>query len=154
MRIAEIVTASIIFLVGAAVAFESYRLGAGWGRAGPEAGFYPFWIGILLALTAAGLVAQAALSGKLSGRFLEREKLVLVAKVAIPAVAMVALIHVIGLYVSATLYIAAYMRWIGSYAWAKALAVGVATSVAAFLIFEVWFLTRMPKGPIETWLGY
>ena len=154
MRIAEIVTASVIFIVGVAVAIESHRLGAGWGRAGPEAGFYPFWIGVLLALTAAALVAQAAMSGRISGRFLEREKLVLVAKVAVPAVAMVALLHVAGLYVSATLYIAAYMRWIGSYSWAKALAVGAATSIAAFLIFEVWFLTRMPKGPIETWLGY
>lgn len=154
MRIAEIVTASVLFLAGLAVAIESFRLGAGWGRAGPEAGFYPFWIGVLLALTAAGLVAQAAVARHLTDPFLERAKRVPVAKVALPAVALVALIHVLGLYVSAALYIAGYMRWIGSYSWVKALAVGVATSVAAFLVFEVWFLTRMPKGPIETWLGY
>jgi putative tricarboxylic transport membrane protein len=66
----------------------------------------------------------------------------------------VALLHVIGLYLSAALYIAAYMRWIGGYAWAKALAVGIATSTVAFLVFEVWFLTPMPKGPIEVWLGF
>jgi hypothetical protein len=26
--------------------------------------------------------------------------------------------------------------------------------VAAFLIFEVWFLVPLPKGPLETRLGY
>jgi hypothetical protein len=26
--------------------------------------------------------------------------------------------------------------------------------VAAFVIFEQWFLVPMPKGPLEEWLGY
>ena len=32
------------------------------------------------------------------------------------------------------------------------LSVGIA--VAAFLLFETWFLVPMPKGPLEEWLGY
>jgi hypothetical protein len=30
----------------------------------------------------------------------------------------------------------------------------VAIPVATFLVFEVWFLVPMPKGPLETYLGY
>jgi hypothetical protein len=67
---------------------------------------------------------------------------------------MALLLHVVGLYIAATLYVAAYMRWIGSYSWAKGLAVGAATALVAFLVFEVWFLTPMPKGPVEKWFGY
>jgi hypothetical protein len=26
--------------------------------------------------------------------------------------------------------------------------------VALFLMFEVWFLVPLPKGPIEQWLGF
>jgi hypothetical protein len=34
------------------------------------------------------------------------------------------------------------------------IAVSVGFSVSTFLVFETWFLVPMPKGPLETWLGY
>jgi hypothetical protein len=46
------------------------------------------------------------------------------------------------------------MRWIGSHRWLTVAAVAVGVPVATFLIFERWFLVPMPKGPLETWLGY
>ena len=30
----------------------------------------------------------------------------------------------------------------------------MAVSVFFFVMFEVWFLVPLPKGPLETWLGY
>jgi hypothetical protein len=77
-----------------------------------------------------------------------------VVTVFVPAVAMVALTHFVGLYVSGGLYLATYMRWIGRHSWASILLVAVGVPVAAFLIFEVWFLVPLPKGPLETRLGY
>ena len=70
------------------------------------------------------------------------------------AVAMVALTHVVGLYVSGALYMGAYMRWIGRHRWITTVLVAVGVPVAAFLIFEVWFLVPLPKGPLDTRLGY
>jgi putative tricarboxylic transport membrane protein len=64
------------------------------------------------------------------------------------------LTHVIGLYVSGALYLAAYMRWIGHHRWVTTVVVAIAIPVAAFLIFEVWFLVPLPKGPLEARLGY
>jgi hypothetical protein len=26
--------------------------------------------------------------------------------------------------------------------------------VILFMVFELWFLVPMPKGPLESWLGY
>jgi hypothetical protein len=46
------------------------------------------------------------------------------------------------------------MRWIGRYPWVAAVALGIAFPVVTFLVFEKWFLVPMPKGPLETWLGY
>jgi len=71
-----------------------------------------------------------------------------------PAVAMVALTVVIGLYVAAALYLAFYMRWVGRHRWLTVVLISVGIPVVTFLVFEQWFLVPMPKGPVEAWLGY
>jgi len=60
----------------------------------------------------------------------------------------------LGLYVSSALYVAVYMRWIGRHSWGIILACALGIAVVSFLVFERWFLVPMPKGPLETWLGY
>ena len=59
-----------------------------------------------------------------------------------------------GLYAAAALYTGFYMRWVGRHSWMSVVAVALAISVISFLIFELWFLVPMPKGPVESWLGY
>ncbi len=59
-----------------------------------------------------------------------------------------------GLYVSAAVYLAVYMRWIGRHSWPTVAGVALAFAVVAFYVFETWFLVPMPKGPVESWLGY
>ncbi len=49
---------------------------------------------------------------------------------------------------------ASYMRWIGRHSWPSVVVVSVAVSAVTFYVFEIWFLVPMPKGPLETWLGY
>jgi putative tricarboxylic transport membrane protein len=46
------------------------------------------------------------------------------------------------------------MIWLGRYRSLVAIAVAAAIALALFLTFEVWFLVPLPKGPLETWLGY
>jgi hypothetical protein len=84
----------------------------------------------------------------------ERGQLTPVAKVLLPAAAMVLLTHFLGLYVAGALYLGAYMRWIGRHSWSLTVALSVAIPIVTFLIFEVWFLVPMPKGPLEAFLGY
>jgi hypothetical protein len=77
-----------------------------------------------------------------------------VATVFVPAVSMVVLTHAVGLYVGGAIYLATYMRWIGRHSWALTVLVAVGIPVATFLVFEVWFLVPLPKGPFEAQLGY
>jgi purine-cytosine permease-like protein len=74
--------------------------------------------------------------------------------VFLPAAFMVLLTGVVGLYVSGAVYLATYMRWIGRHSWALILVLSIGIPVVTFLIFEVWFLVPLPKGPLETRLGY
>jgi putative tricarboxylic transport membrane protein len=153
MRVADLVTASVIMLLGGVVVYDAVRLGIGWGTDGPKSGFFPFWLGVLLLVMCAGLLIQAALRAE-SRPFITREQLGPVLKVLWPAVAMVVLMQWIGLYVASALYIGFYMRWIGRHSWLAVVGLAVGVPLVAFIIFEKWFLVPMPKGPLEAWLGY
>ena len=153
MRTADIVTASVLMLLGGVVLYDAARLGIGWGTDGPRSGFFPFWLALIMVATCAVILAQAA--WRRSARpFTTREQTRPVLKVLWPAVAMVLLMQVTGLYVAAAVYIGFYMRWIGHHAWTAVVAVSVAVPIVTFFIFETWFLVPMPKGPLEAWLGY
>ena len=109
MRAANLVTASVLLLLGGVAIFDSVRLGIGWGTDGPKSGFFPFWLGLLLVVSC-GLIVIRAASRASAKPFVSREQLRLVLKVLWPATAMVVLTQVIGLYVSSALYLGFYMR--------------------------------------------
>jgi hypothetical protein len=153
MRVADLVTASVVMLLGGVVVYDAARLGIGWGTDGPRSGFFPFWLGVLLLAMCAGLLIQAARRAD-PRPFTTREQLGPVLKVLWPAVAMVVLMQWIGLYAASALYIGFYMRWIGRHSWLAVVVLAVSVPLAAFIIFEKWFLVPMPKGPLEAWLGY
>ena len=60
----------------------------------------------------------------------------------------------VGIYVASALFIAAFMIWRGRYGALPTLGASVGVPVILFLLFEVWFLVPLPKGPVERMLGY
>jgi hypothetical protein len=144
----------VLLGVAVVVAAEGLRLGIGWSSDGPEPGFFVFYLGVALFLSTAAVVVQAW-SHDAGGRtFVERRQLRSVGIVLVPAVLMVALTHFVGLYVSGLLYLAAYMRLVGRHSWPTTVAIALLVPTVAFLVFEVWFLVPLPKGPLEAALGY
>jgi putative tricarboxylic transport membrane protein len=152
-RVAEVVTAGVLILLGAIVLMDAVRLGFGWGPDGPRSGFFPFWLALIMILACAGICIQAVANGE-GKSFVTREQLGPVLKVLLPATAAVALMHFIGLYVASAVYMGFYMRWIGRHSWPTVLLVALSISLGSFLVFEEWFLVPMPKGPLEQWLGF
>jgi len=151
---AELAVAAFFLLLGAIVVWDSVRLGARWGDDGPQAGYFPFYIGVFVCLAAAVNFLQALVSRKHAGRsFVEVGQLKAVLSVLVPAFIYVGLIAWLGIYVASVLFIAFFMRWLGKYDWWKVAAVSVGNSVVFFLIFESWFKVPLPKGPLENWLG-
>ena len=153
MRTADLAAAAVLMLVGGVVIFDALRLGIGWGSDGPRSGFFPFWLAVIMTVTCALIIVQA-LRRPQGGAFVSREALRPVLAVLAPATAMVIVMQFTGLYVASVLYMAFYMRWVGRHRWLTTIAVSVGLSVVTFLVFELWFLVPMPKGPLETWLGY
>lgn len=153
MRLADIATASFLMLVGAVVLIDAIRLGFRWGTDGPQSGFFPFWLSVVLIAHSSAIIYRAV--RKDAGEaFATREQLRSVLTVAIPAAALVVFTQAIGLYVAGALYLFFYMRLVGRHSWVSTVALSIGIPLVTFLVFEKWFLVPLPKGPVEAWLGY
>jgi putative tricarboxylic transport membrane protein len=153
-RTAELAVAAFFFLLGAIVIADSARLGAKWAADGPQAGYFPFYLGVLVCLSSAvTFVRGLSIRGEKNVGFVKVGQLKLVLSVLIPSVVYVALVGWLGIYVPSMLFVALFMRWLGKYEWWKVALVSIGNSVVFFLIFEVWFLVPLPKGPLEALLG-
>src|SRR6266705_5625456 len=154
VKAVEIGVAAVIFLFGALVVFDSYRLGARWGEDGPQAGYFPFYVGLFICASGAAIFVRALRNpASAAESFVSREELKKILTVLVPTVVYVALIASLGFYLASTLYIAYFMWHLGKYSWVKIAPVAVGVSAAFFLIFEIWFAVPLPKWPLEAALG-
>lgn len=154
LRSAEIGIALLFLAFGAIVIFDSVRQGARWVADGPQPGYFPFYLGVIICISSAVTLVRGLLMPAGRNRtFVQVGQLKLVLSVLVPSAVFVALVGWIGIYVSAVLFVALFMRWLGKYPWWKVAAVSLGQSIAFFLIFEVWFLVPLPKGPLERLLG-
>lgn len=156
VRAMEIAVALILFGLGGMVVYDSVRLGYRWVGDGPEAGYFPFYIGAFICVSSAVTLGQALFGKKKSGMFVEWPQLKLVFSVLVPAGFFVLGIQLIGIYVAAAAYIAVFMVWLGKYNWIKGALLGIAVSAVMFMMFEVWFKVPLFKGAYNPlgFLGY
>ena len=136
---------------------DSIRVGNSWGSDGPEPGYFPFYIGCLMLGGAVWVILQTLRAWKQDdGKevFAEKHEFNLMLLMLVPTLVFTATIFVLGIYLSSLIFIAAFMVWQGKYSYFKSITVGFGISVALFALFEVWFKLPLPKGFIETWLGY
>ncbi len=153
----DAIVAVIIFVVGVVVVVEARRLGAGWTDDGPGSGYFPFYIGLIVCISALGIFYQAVFAkSRDTDAFVDREQLGRVLSVLLPAVVFVLAIVFVGIYVAAAIYITLFMIVLGKYPWAKSLFLGLMVSAFFFAMFEVWFKVPLYKGSLDPlgFLGY
>jgi hypothetical protein len=150
----EIVTALLTAGAGLAICYGSWRSGIGWSDTGPEAGYFPFYIGVLVILGSLVTLLRSVFFYQHEGEvFLDIERAKPVLGFFLPVVAFIVVSLLLGLYVGTALYIFGSMKWQGGYRWwISALAALVVTALF-YLVFEMGFQVPLLKGPIESWLG-
>jgi hypothetical protein len=157
MRWMELVVAAFFAGIGLLVVIDSFRTGYQWSSDGPQPGYFPFYIGCTLIVGAIVVAVQTLLGWKKSENvepFVTFSQLRLMMTILIPTSLFVLGVVLIGFYVSSVLFISTFMVWQGKYSHLKSALVGLCVSGALFLLFDVWFLLPLPKGPIETFFGY
>jgi putative tricarboxylic transport membrane protein len=156
-RTMNIVVALALMAVATVVMVSSYRLGAGWAKnVGPDSGYFPFYVTLIMFIASGVTLLQNLLKRQADGGgvFVRYGELMMVLQVLIPTIIFVVLSIYIGIYISTFLFIGFFMTWHGRYPIYKTFPIAIAVPIALFVIFEIWFLVPLPKGPFEHWLGY
>lgn len=154
-RAVDVAVALLFMAVSCVVMWDSWRIGAKWASDGPQAGYFPFYIGVIMFIASLGTVLTGLLTKSPNLKtFVEKPQLWSVLRVLIPTAIFVALIPFLGLYVSGAIFIIIFMMWIGKYSIIKALPIAVGVQLFFFFLFEQWFMIPLPKGPVENFFGY
>jgi len=151
----DVVVAALILALGALLVYESNRLGSGWDENGPQAGYFPFYIGLLICICSAVVFVQSFVKLRTDRRvFVRLDQFKQVLVILLPSTAYVLGVQLIGIYVPSAVFIGLFMKFVGKYRWLRSAAVGLGVSVSAFMLFEIWFKIPLPKGPLERLIGF
>lgn len=154
VRALEIGVASAIILLAAVVMFDNWRIGAGWAADGPQAGYFPFYVALAMLISSCIVLFNAIMVRKPRQVFVERRQLQTVLTLLVPSIIYVVIAAYLGVYFAAAIYLTFFMAVIGRYRAAIVAPVALGVPFVLFLLFEIWFLVPLPKGPIEYWLGF
>jgi hypothetical protein len=145
-------------LIGVVVMYGSLDQGIGWGDAGPEPGYFPFYIGLLLSCASLGNGVLTLIRWQaLSVAFVSRGQFRQVLSVFIPIALFVLAMPFTGIYLASAVFIAWFM-WrdrIRAKPYGKLMICSVSGGavLASYLIFALWFKVPLDAGPLGDWLA-
>jgi putative tricarboxylic transport membrane protein len=150
LRQAELATGAGFVVLALLILGQSVGLGPGWDDSGPQPGFFPTALALLMALggTAAFLTA---LRRRDPGPFFQAsQEVVDLLKVGIPAALAIASVPYLGLYIMAVVYLGAFAAWYGGYRWYVTVPGAVLGAAALYWGLERAFRIPLPK---SLWYG-
>lgn len=154
-RTVEVVTYLLLVALALLLGYDNWRSGMGWTRDGPQSGYMPFYLCVILAgasLYGLGLTLRRWAQG--AGIFVTRDQLRRVLQVFVPTFVFCLLMQWLGLYVASFVLVAGFMRFVGRIAWWKSLLTSFLFAFAMFATFDMAFDVIMPKGPLEAAFGH
>ena len=154
-RAIEVVVSLLLIALALLMGFDNWRTGISWAPDGPEAGYFPFYLSVILAgASVYGLAAIVLKRSQDSGTFITRDQLRRVMQVFVPTLLFCLFTQWLGLYLASFLLVAGFMHFIGRIAWSKSLLTAFLFSMLMFITFEIAFDVIMPKGPLEAVFGF
>ena len=147
MRSADRVTAALLLAFAVAFSVGALKQYQWWGSGGPGPAFMPFWLGLVMACLALGLLLRSLKEQNPGAAWLPRgEGLRDMLVVLAATVAFIALLKVTGMIIGTALYLAFLVRYLGRHRWWVTLSVAVAAAGFNWLVFVHWLRVPMPEG--------
>jgi putative tricarboxylic transport membrane protein len=154
-RVVEAVVSLLLVALAVTLGYDNWRTGIAWDSTGPQAGYFPFYLSVILAgASLYGLVASFLARKEAPEIFVTRAQLRRVLQVFVPTLLFCLATQFLGLYVASFLLIAGFMRMVGHIALWKSLLTAFLFTAAMFVTFDIAFDVIMPKGPLEAAFGY
>ena len=154
-RAVETATLAIVLAFAVLMGWDNWRIGAGWEATGPQAGYFPFWVSVILGGACVfGIGKEIVQRAQEAGGFVTRNQFKRVMQVFVPTLLYVPVTQWLGLYVASFILIAGFMAVVGRIRPWISVVTALVFSVSMFVTFEVAFDVIMPKGPVERLFGY
>jgi hypothetical protein len=151
----EIVVCLLLLALALVLGHDNWRTGIAWDSTGPEPGYFPFYLSVILGgASLYGLVAAWLKRREASETFVTRAQLRRVMAVFVPTLLFCLATQFLGLYVASFLLIAGFMRVVGKIALWKSLVTAFLFTAIMFVTFDIAFDVIMPKGPLEAVFGH
>ena len=154
-RAVDVAVSLVLLAFAGVLGFDNWRTGMGWDATGPQAGYFPFYLSIILGAAAVyGLAREFVAWRKETGEtFVSAEQFRRVLQVFVPTLVFCLITQWLGIYVASFLLITGFMIQIGRIAAWKSVLTALVFSVAMFVTFDIAFDVIMPKGPVEALFG-
>ena len=156
MRVAELIMAVVLTVFSLILMWKSTELPIGWNpQTGPGGGAFPFWLSAAMVVCCIWIIVnwfrRTSPPSRSEAPFMDRRGLNNFIIGAGSLTAMIALIHVVGIYLSVPLFLIFYLRFVGHHPWGLTGGIAVATPVATFFFFEIALTIELPKGAAGNW---
>ncbi|NLS74191.1 tripartite tricarboxylate transporter TctB family protein [Bradyrhizobium brasilense] len=152
--VVDVVVSLLLLALAVVLGWDNWRTGASWDSTGPQPGYFPFYLSVILGgASLYGLGAAFVSRREAAETFVTRAQLRRVMAVFVPTLLFCFATQYLGLYVASFLLIAGFMRLVGKIALWKSLLTAFVFTAAMFITFDVAFDVIMPKGPLEAALG-
>ena len=154
-RVADVTVSLLLLVLAATLGFDNWRTGIAWDSTGPEAGYFPFYLSVILGgASLYGLVSSFLVRKEASETFVTRAQLRRVMAVFVPTLLFCLATQFLGLYVASFFLIATFMRMVGRIALWNSLLTAFLFTAIMFVTFDIAFDVIMPKGPLEAAFGH
>jgi hypothetical protein len=147
VRAADRVGAAILLVLAVVYAATAARHYTYWSPNGPGSGFFPFWLGVALAVLSALMLVSAVRrpdpgpawlpTGHGAARF--------VVVVLVTAI-FIALLPVLGMVLGTAIFLALLLKLLEGHSWRATLGVAVGAAVANWALFVAWLKVPFPVG--------
>lgn len=149
LKIGDVAASVAFFALAVFVMIEGGRLGAGWDERGPQSGFFPFWLAVLMGFGAVATFIKSLRRSSPGPFFENRQEVRDLLRVGVPLAVTVISIPWLGIYVATALYVWLFAWWYGAFRWWTSLLGALAFAALLYIT-----LTRGMNVPMPMSLFY
>ena len=124
-----------------------------WGRSGPQAGFFPLVIGIIIVGFSLIVLIQSFVSDQAQGKEQLKDSLgsFRVASYALSMLLYGSLMTTLGFFLATLLFLFLILKYGEGQGWKITIIFGLATTIASYLLFNRWLGVPLPLGFMKGW---
>jgi len=148
MRKADRITGIIVLVFSGFVIAESSRMPQQSATFGPGVGFFPFWLGVLMAILSILLILNTwrrSVAPTKGAIFPGRKAVITIVSVLVGLALYIALLEVLGFLVDTMLFTAFLLGVVMREKWKMTLLIASLTSGGLFVIFHLLLGVTLPK---------